>query len=158
MDPELDRLTAFEQTAEQVRARAHDVEADRQRGVAWSGLGPDPFRPRDAPALAAEAARRLAALQLWRASSSGRVTAALARTQHAAQAVHAAAEAARAALSRDPHSHPQLEVLRAQVLALQVATREAMDAAVPAALSGGACATNTVSSNPSTTSPRRSAS
>jgi hypothetical protein len=158
MDPELDRLIALEQAAEQVRACAHDVEAERQRGVAWSGLGPDPIRLRDAPAIAAEAARRLGALQRWRASSPGRLTAALARAQHAAQAVHAAAEAARAALSRDPHGHPPLEELRAQVLSLQTAVREAMDAAVPAALSGGACATNTASSNPSTTSPRRSAS
>jgi hypothetical protein len=157
MDSELDRLIALEQAAEQVRARVHSLEADRQRGVAWSGLGPEPLHPRDAPAIAAEAARRLAALQRWRNSSPGRVTAALAKVQHAAQSIHLAAEAARAALSRDPHSHPQLEDLQAQALALQVAARQAMDAALPAALSAGACATNTASSSPSTASSRRSA-
>ncbi|MET0271674.1 MAG: hypothetical protein ABW360_01655 [Phenylobacterium sp.] len=132
-----------------MRVRLHGREAARQHGVAWSGLGPDPHRPRDAQALAADAARRLAARRAWSESPCGRLTAALAEIQRAAQAAHAAAEAARAALSRDPERHPGLAELQAEARALHIAVRAAMDAEAPAALSGEACATNSASPRPS---------
>jgi len=154
MGIEFDRLLASERRAEQVRREAHRRDADRGRGVAWSGLRPDVFTARADDALMAEAARRLAALETWRASRDGRLLAILVEAQRAAESL-------RAVLARAAGEAPPLIEMSSGVAALADAARRAetlMDDAAANALSGAACATNTASSSPSTASPSSSAS
>ncbi|WP_374576087.1 hypothetical protein [Phenylobacterium sp.] len=101
---DLNRLIALEQSTDRAQIAARDREAARHGGVAWSGFSPPPVAPRPAAALAAEAREKLARLHSWRASSAGRLLAAVAESQRAAAAAHAAGEAARAALSRGASS------------------------------------------------------
>lgn len=79
---------------EAFRADAHQRDLAAVRGVAWSGLGPDVFRPRTALALQRDAGRRAAALDAWRGSGAGRALRALADVERHAEAL-------RAALARD---------------------------------------------------------
>ncbi|HEY8572504.1 hypothetical protein [Phenylobacterium sp.] len=134
-----------------MRAAAHAREAARSRGVAWSGLDPGPFGRRSSEALLRDACALHDALAARRESPAGRLSVALAKAQAAARDAHSAAEALRGALARGEIGELPLGPLSAAAEAL-------MDAARLAALSGGACATNTASSRPSTTSPRNSAS
>ncbi|HVI33828.1 hypothetical protein [Phenylobacterium sp.] len=138
--------------AEDARAQAHAREAARHRGVCWSAMGPGPYRPPAPERLEAEAALRLAALDAWRKGGPGRLCAALAEAQRAV-------EAARGAVSRGLDR--EAERCRRALAELETAARlarEVMDDRPASALSGGACATNTASSSPSTGSPRNSAS
>jgi hypothetical protein len=132
MDSELSRMLQAEQAAEAGRALAHRREAGRHDGVAWSGLGPDPFRPRPAAALAQAARARLEARRLWRDSPPGRLLAAMADAERAVEAV-------RACVARGLAVGPALADLQS-----------AVDAARAAALTAPACATNTASRPPST--------
>ncbi len=80
---------------ERFRADAHQRDLVAVRGVAWSGLGPQPFRPRKPAALRGDSARRAAMQEAWRASAAGRTLVALAEVERQAEAI-------RAALARDP--------------------------------------------------------
>lgn len=80
---------------ESFRAQAHQRDVSRARGVAWSGLGPDGFRPRTAAALQCDAARRAANLERWGRTGAGCALSALAEVERHAEAI-------RAALARDP--------------------------------------------------------
>jgi hypothetical protein len=148
---EFDRLLAEAHRAEQVRQRSHERDAGRQRGVAWSGLGPDVFRSRSDEVLAAEATQRLRMIEAWRTSREGRLLGTLGDVQRAAEAAYAIAEAGRAALARGSAPSQALGGLAAQVAALARAARDAetlMDAGPPSALSQGPCATSTASNSP----------
>lgn len=128
MATEFEHLRAAEHRAEAVRAAAHAREAARQRGVAWSGLGPGPFRRRSPAEINTAAQAMAAALDSWRASRRGRLNAALARVQALARAAHAAADQAQAALARDADAPCPLAELTAHASALLAAAREAMAA------------------------------
>ncbi|RAK60855.1 hypothetical protein DJ021_14070 [Phenylobacterium hankyongense] len=162
-DFELQSLVAAARAEAACRARTAAREADRYRGVAWSGLGPDTIQE---PSPEAVAVVRLDALHRWRASRPGRLLAALAEAQRAAAEIHAAADRARASVSRGLDAEAArcaaaVHALQSKAQALLAAARQAaaaMDAAAPGALTGGACATNTASSSPSTGSPTSSAS
>jgi hypothetical protein len=128
MSAEFERLRAAEHRAETVRAAAHAREAGRQRGVAWSGLGPEPYRRRSPGEITTAATAMAAALTAWRASRRGRLNAALVRVQALAKAAHAAADQAQAALARDADGPCPLAELNAHATALLAAAREAMAA------------------------------
>ena len=98
--PDLPSFITQELAFEGARVDAHAREAARSRGVAWSGLGPEPWRPRSAAQVEASARARLERLQAWRASAAGRFLAAVASAQRAAETAHVAGEAARAAVAR----------------------------------------------------------
>jgi len=83
------RLWRAEKAAEAARTLAHRREAKRSSGVSWSGLAPDAFPGRNCEALARDAAQRLADLEAWRASRSGRLLAAMARAERAVEAIRA---------------------------------------------------------------------
>ncbi|WP_309646400.1 hypothetical protein, partial [Phenylobacterium sp.] len=74
--------------------------AERHRGVCWSGLGSDAYRPRGRDALEAEAAAKLARRKAWRDSPSGAFLNVISGMQVAAKAAHDAGERAREACSR----------------------------------------------------------
>src|SRR5689334_7213919 len=128
MSTELDRLHAAEHRAESVRAAAYAREAARQRGVAWSGLGPEPLRRRSAGEITTAATAMAAALADWQASRRGRLNATLVRIQALARAVHAAADQAQAALARDADAPCPLADLNRHAAALPAAAREALAA------------------------------
>jgi hypothetical protein len=128
MTAEFERLRAAEARAETVRAAIHLRETVRQRGVAWSGLGPEPFRRRSPGEINTAAMAMAAALEAWRASRRGRLNAALARVQALARAAHAAAEQAQAALARDADGPCPLSELSVHATALLAAAREAIAA------------------------------
>jgi hypothetical protein len=132
-DPELEIHLEAERKAEMVRMQADRHERQRHRGVSWSGLGPPPPLARSETALQAEANQRLAGLQAWRASSSGRFLGALADIQRLAQTAHGQAETARAAAARNlaseaPRCHAVIDNLEAHAWALLRATRAARTA------------------------------
>lgn len=83
------------QQDEAFRAAAHRRDLEAAGGVAWSGLGSQPFRPLALEALQAEERRRRERLAAWRTSAAGRALAALAEVERQAAAI-------RAALARDP--------------------------------------------------------
>jgi len=123
---DLDGAIRAERQAETARAAAHAREASRHAGVAWSGLAPDPFRPRSPLAIAAAAERRIADLAAWRGSTTGEVMSAIAEAQRAAHAAHAAGEAARAALSRGLDEEiGRCETAAAEMAALALAASRA---------------------------------
>lgn len=100
----LDAFLDAERAREAARAAAHAREQARGRGVAWSGLGPGPFRPRSESELIADAAAIRDDLAAWSATPSGRYLFAIGALQNAAdqaRACHARglsrAEAERAA-------------------------------------------------------------
>jgi hypothetical protein len=137
VDSKLARMLQAEQSAEAERALAHRHEADRHAGVAWSGLAPDPFRPRPAAALAQVAETRLRALERWRASPPGRLLAAMADAERAVEVV-------RACVARGLDGAP------GRCASALADLQSAVDAARAAALTAGACATNSASRPPST--------
>lgn len=100
-DAEFARMAAEEAAWEERRAAAHASDVERSGGVAWSGLGPEPFSPRSAARIEADAAARLLALRRWRATCQGRFLISVARAQRAAADAHLAGEAARDAVARD---------------------------------------------------------
>lgn len=99
---DLSRLIALEQSIDRAEFAARRREAVRSAGVSWSGFAPHPLAPRTSDALASDARAKLARLQTWRTSAAGRLLEAVAETQRAAAAAHAAGERARSALSRNP--------------------------------------------------------
>jgi hypothetical protein len=80
---------------ESFRAQAHQRDINGSQGVAWSGLGPEAFRPRTAAALQSDTTRRAANLDGWRRSGAGRALSALAEVERHAEAI-------RTALARNP--------------------------------------------------------
>jgi hypothetical protein len=136
-DSEFTRMLHAEQSAEAQRALTHRREAERHAGVSWSGLAPDPFRPRPAAALAQAAETRLRTRERWRASAPGRLLAAMAEAERAVEAI-------RACVARGldgPSGRCALALADLQT---------AVDAAHAAALTADACATNSASRPPST--------
>lgn len=99
-DVEFDRLLACEVARDQVWASARQSEAERARGVCWSGVGPDPWTRRSEAELADAARARRARLSAWRTSAEGRFLTALAHAEDAVQAAHQSVENGRAAVSR----------------------------------------------------------
>ena len=99
--PEFREAFNLELQAERVRAACHAAEAARSRGVAWSGFAPDPRPTRPIQAIADAALARVTAGKAWLASPQGAFISALAEGQRAAAEAHNAAEAARAAASRN---------------------------------------------------------
>ena len=89
-------------------------------------MGGEPFRRRSPGELNTAAQAGVAALQAWRASRTGRLNAALCRTQALAQAVHGAAAAAQAALARNAEAPCPLAELHAHAKALLRAAEEAL--------------------------------
>jgi len=148
-DPEALRLYRAEQAADAARQLAWRREAQRASGVAWSGLAPEPPLARAAPALARDAAARLAALERWRRGRPARLLAALAEAERAVEAARACL--ARGLAAGDPRCATALADL-------QRAAAKAMDADRAGALSDARCATSIGSSNRSTGSPPSSAS
>jgi hypothetical protein len=96
--------------------------------VAWSGLGPGPFRRRSPGEINTAALAMAAALEAWRASRRGRLNAALTRVQTLARAAHAAADQAQAALARDADGPCPLAELTVHAAALLAAAGEAITA------------------------------
>jgi hypothetical protein len=135
------RLFDAERRAETQRAAIHERETRRSAGVAWSGLAPDPFQPRSVAAMARDAAERLARLQHWRASRSGRLLAAMAAAERAVEAIRAGV--ARGLETEADHTTRALLDLEAAALA----ARRAMDGTSPRPLSEEPCATNSASPN-----------
>jgi hypothetical protein len=131
LDSEQARLIDAERRAESQRAAMHEQEARRQAGVAWSGLAPDPFRPRSTAALAAMANTRLAALQRWRASAPGRLLAAMIQAERAVEALRAGV--ARGLQTEAMSCAQALHDLESAARA----ARGAMDARPPSPLSDG---------------------
>lgn len=101
-DPrEVAQLLAAEIAADAAKFEHRQRELVRHRGVNWSGLGPEPMRARSLSSLQATAETKLAARRRWSGSSKGRILAAIAACQAAAQRAHAVGERARAGLARD---------------------------------------------------------
>ena len=128
--PDLSALTALERARDRLWSSAHHLEQDRCGGVCWSGMGPDPWRPRDETRIRADAALRLQRLEAWRASADGRLLACVSDCQRAAQAAYLAAESARAAISRGlshnaAHCDAEVAAIAAQGRALLAAARAA---------------------------------
>lgn len=98
--PAAARLLAAEVAADAVRVEHRRRELVRHRGVAWSGLTPEPAEPRSLASLQVAAESRLAARERWSASLSGRLVASVASCQAAAQKAHAAGERVRAGATR----------------------------------------------------------
>ncbi len=134
-DSALDRMVQEELASDTARALAHRREADRHAGVAWSGLAPDPFRPRSPAALARAAQARLESLRQWGASPPGRLLAAMAEAERAVEAV-------RACVARGFDG--------ARCATALGELQSAVDAGRAAALTARACATNIASGPPST--------
>lgn len=102
--PRVDTLH-FEQLAAEIAIDVARVESRRQdlarhRGVAWSGLAPEPAEPRTLASLQTAAESRLAARDRWRTSLNGRLIASVSACQAAAQSAHAAGERIRAGATR----------------------------------------------------------
>jgi hypothetical protein len=129
-DPEFRSVLRAELHGEHVRTRAHARDVEARRGVAWSGLGPEAWRPRSRERVATDAAARLQALQAWRAGARGRLLASVAQAQFAAETAHGVGETVRAALARDPdgeilHCAAAVSALVAESRALARAARAA---------------------------------
>ncbi|HEX3886131.1 MAG TPA: hypothetical protein VHW05_01445 [Phenylobacterium sp.] len=152
IDPDFQRLLRAEQDADIHRAALHLREARRHGGVAWSGLEPDPFARRSPAELSRDAEVRLADLRGWRQRAAGRLLSALTDAERAVEGLRSCLT--RGLALNDARCGLALEALHRAA----AAARSAMDAADPAVLSDGPCATNTASSSPSTASSRNSAS
>jgi len=137
MIPDFESVLADERRRDAVRRSLAAREAERFRGVCWSGLGPGPAPPEASEdQLRAVAAARHACLKDWRASRRGRLMAAVSKAQQAAEQAHLASEAARAALARgDGSAHGSCrsaaDVMEAQARALIAAARAARRALRP---------------------------
>lgn len=123
-------MMRLELRSEHARRHAHARDVDSLRGVAWSGLGPDAWRPRTADRIATDATERLKSLQAWRTGARGRLLASVAQAQFAAEAAHDVGETVRAALARDPDGEilgcaAAVSALVAESRALARAAREA---------------------------------
>lgn len=133
----LSRIVQTEQRAEAARRLADRSQGERHAGVCWSGLGPEPMRPRSLAAVADAAAARLQALHDWRASPAGRLTAAVSQAERALETL-------RACIARG------LEGEHARCASALADLQRAVDAGAAAPSTGGACATNTASKPPLT--------
>jgi hypothetical protein len=131
----IETAVAQERSLDAVARRSAEQQHERERGVRWSGCGPDPVPgPRSEAQLREAAAARLARLQAWRASAKGRLSAAVSQAQRAAERAHAAADAALGALARGETSFSRscrdaADVIEAQgrdLIATACATREAL--------------------------------
>jgi len=101
MPPEIDAVIARERRLDAVARRCAEQQFERERGVRWSGCGPDPApSSRSEAQLRDAAAASLAGIQAWRSSANGRLSAAISQAQRAAERAHAAAGAAYGALTR----------------------------------------------------------
>lgn len=98
---QLAHLLAAEVAADAARIEIRRGDLARHRGVAWSGLGPDPVAPRSPEVLRAAAENRLTARRLRNASPEGQLLAAITACQSAAQKAHAVGERIRAGVARD---------------------------------------------------------
>ena len=112
--PDFWAALALESGTESARARWSLEEANRGRGVCWSGLGPDPYAPCSPEELQDRARRRIEIARAWRATAHGGFLQAVAEAQRAAETAHAAAESARAASSRDFAAEASRCALRAR--------------------------------------------
>jgi hypothetical protein len=120
MQSELEAMVGEERRRDLVRRRLAALEAERARGVAWSGLGPAPPPPPPSEAQLREAAvRKMASLEAWRRSGPGRLVSAVGRAQRAAEQACLAAETARAALARADGSANACCSSAAEVMELQ---------------------------------------
>ena len=127
-----------ERAEEAARAFSHRREAERCAGVAWSGLAPEPFRPRSAAALVQAAHVRLDTLRRWRATPPGRLLAAMAKAERAVEAIRACV-----ARGFDGDAAHRCAAALGDL-------QSAVDAGRAAALTAQACATNSASRPPST--------
>lgn len=98
--PCIAQLLTAEVAADAARVEHRRRELARHRGVAWSGLTPEPAEPRSLASLYVAAESRLTARERWGASLSGRLIASVGACQAAAQRAHAAGERVRAGASR----------------------------------------------------------
>lgn len=98
---QLAHLLAAEAAADATRIEVRRHDLARQRGVAWSGLGPDPITPRSPEVLRAAAESRLTARRLRNASPEGQILAAISACQSAAHKAHAVGERIRAGVARE---------------------------------------------------------
>jgi len=102
MPPEIEASVAQERRLDVATRRSAEQQYERERGVRWSGCGPDPVpSPRSETQIRAAAAARLAGLRAWRSSTKGRLSAAISQAQRAAERAHAVAGAAYGALARE---------------------------------------------------------
>jgi hypothetical protein len=131
LDRDLEHFLAQERREDAERVQRHDREACRQRGVAWSALGPEPFASRSPQAQRRAALHRLQAYRQWRSSSAGRLLRALSEAQQAAERAHALAETARAAVARNDGRVSVPLDLERHALALLAAVRRARCATDP---------------------------
>lgn len=100
-DVEFARCLAEERARENSIVSLVSREAARARGVAWSGMSPEPVRRRAAAVQEADALTAAAERRAWRESAAGRLATALVEAESAAAAAWRSACAARAALSRE---------------------------------------------------------
>ena len=136
-DSDIDRMLQIERHAEAARRLTDRSQRDRHAGVCWSGLGPEPFRPRLPAAVAEAAAARLKAIHDWRTSPAGRLAAAMTLAERALECI-------RACIARGLDAEP------ARCARALADLQSAVDAGAAAALTGGACAMNSASRPPST--------
>lgn len=94
------QLLAAEIAADADRVEHRTRELARHRGVAWSGMTPEPAQPRSLASLQVAAESRFAARERWDASLPGRLIASVAACQAAAQKAHAAGERIRSGATR----------------------------------------------------------
>lgn len=99
-DPGIAQLLTAEIAIDAARVEHRRRELARHRGVAWSGVAPEPAEPRSLASMHVAAESRVAARERWGASLSGRLIASVGACQAAAQRAHAAGERVRAGASR----------------------------------------------------------
>jgi hypothetical protein len=136
-DPDLANLLQAERSTENARRQLHAKDAQRHRGVSWSGLSPGPFEPRPEATLREAAEERFTARHAWRTAPAGRFLSAIAQAQQTAAAAHAVGEAARASVARNFEAELQAcaaaaEDLERHAQALIVTARLARDAVMAA--------------------------
>jgi hypothetical protein len=108
-------------------------EAERNRGVCWSGPALQPAPRRSSEEIESAARARAQVQQAWRTSPAGRFLAAVGNAQQAAEAAHLAGESGRAAVARGFEASAAgcrraAEALEAQAHALLSAARAAVAA------------------------------
>jgi hypothetical protein len=145
MPLEIEAAIARERRLDAVARHCAEQQHERERGVRWSGCGPDRAPPpRSEAQLRSAATVRLAALQAWRCSAGGRLARAISQAQRAAERAYAAADAAHGALTRGDGAAVNrcgeaADVIEAQghdLIAAARATREAMRVIDQSAASG----------------------
>jgi hypothetical protein len=131
------RIWRAEQAADAARTLARRREAERGSGVRWSGLAADAFARRTPDGLRRDAAQRFADLQAWRASRCGRLLAAMARAERAAEAVRACV--ARGLAANDARCGLALRDLEQAAAGARAALDADMSADIDADMDAGAC-------------------